>query len=93
MYQRFTSASSPAQICKDPTDVTISSFVYGTITLPAICRNTSPTPINLSTGFLSNGIKPQARNTSKDNDRFFALQIFLITSAKVLHKSIVLSPN
>ena len=48
------------------------------ITLPAICCNTSPTPIGLSPGFLSNDIKRIARNAFKYDDRFFAVHNFLI---------------
>ena len=63
------------------------------ITLFVIYCNTSPTPIGFSPGFLSNGIKSHARNASKDNDKFSAVHTFVITSAEVLHKSVVLSPN
>ena len=63
------------------------------ITLFVIYWNTSSTPIGFSPGFLSNGIKSHARNASKDNDKFSAVHNFVITSAEVLHKSVVLSPN
>lgn len=62
-----------------PTDVMISSLTGVKITLPVICCNTSAAaPAGLSPGFLSNGIKRQARNASKDNARFSTLHNFLI---------------
>ena len=65
------------QICKDPIDVTISSLACVTITLLGILRrNTSPTPIGLYSGFLSDGIKRHGRNTSKDDGRFSAVHNF-----------------
>ena len=41
-----------------------SSFRIETVTLPAIPRKTSPTPMDRSPRFLSNGIKWQDRKTS-----------------------------
>ena len=73
--------------CKNPTDVKISPLGCVTITLPAICCNTSATCISVSPEFLSKGIKRHAGNAPEDDDRFSAVHHFLITSTKVLYKS------
>ena len=49
-------ASCPQQTCGVPVHLMTSSFRTETITLPAIIRKTSPTPMGRSPGFLSNGI-------------------------------------
>ena len=86
-------ASRTVQTCNNPADVAIASLACVTIISLAIRHNTSPTPTGLSPGFLFNGIKRHARNVSKDDDLFSVVHNFLITSAKVLRKSVVLSPN
>ena len=79
-------ASCPVQTCSDPPDCITSSLMCETITFPAMRCSTSLTPMGLSAGFQS--IQKKA---SKDFDWFSTIHNFLITSAKVLHKSSVLS--
>ena len=56
--------SCPAQTCSVPVYLMTSSFRTETITLPAILRKTSPTPMSQSPGFLSNDINRQDRKAS-----------------------------
>ena len=56
--------SFPAQTCSVLVHLMAYSFRTETLTLPAILRKTSPTPMGQSPGFLSNGIKWQDRKTS-----------------------------
>ena len=65
----------------------ISSRITEAMTLPAILLNISPTPIGLRPGFLSRGIKRQARKASKEEDRFSSTHKLLITSPNALHRS------
>ena len=55
-------------------------------------RSTSPIPIGRSPGFFSSGNSQKARKASRDVDWFSTLQIFLMTSASALHRSIELLP-
>ena len=78
------------QICKDPIDVTISSLACVTITLLGILRrNTSPTPIGLYLMVLKDMVEILLKMMAD----FLQCTISLITSAKMLHKSVALSPS
>ena len=69
---------------------TISSCV--TINLPAICA-TLHQHLLVSTQDFCSMILNDMLEMLKDNDRFSVAHNFLITSAKVMHRSVVLSPN
>lgn len=59
-----TAASHPlpwsAQSCKFPTQLIISDLMTDSVAFPKILCSTSPTPIGLTPGVLSNGINRQA---------------------------------
>ena len=83
-------ASRLAQTCRDPTDATISSCV--TINLPEICATLHQHLLVSAQDFCSI-ILNDMLEILKDIDRFSVAHSFLITSAKVMHRSVVLSPN
>ena len=70
----------------------MSSFMTDITTLQQILLRTSPTPIGLSPGFLSNGINLQARSTSRELSLISSLHCFLITFASAERKSLLHSP-
>ena len=78
----------PAQTWRDPTDVIMPVRMCVTTALPTMRRSTSPTPITQSPEFLSSGISRQARKASNLGDWFFKLQIFLMTWAKALRRTL-----
>ena len=57
-------ASSSAKAGSVPVDLMRSFFRTETITLPAILRKNSPTPVGRSRGFQSNSIKRQDKKVS-----------------------------
>ena len=65
----------------------MSSRNAETIALPAIRLRISPTPIGLSPGFLSKGIKRQDRKASSESCKSGTMHSFRITAAKDLHMS------
>ena len=73
--------------------MTVSVRKWVSTTLPAIRPRTPPISIGRRPGFLSSGVNRHAKNASKDADWFSMLQIFLITSANPLYRSIELFPN
>lgn len=71
----------------------ISARIDVTTTLAAVQYNMTPIPKDLNPRYLSSGINQQARKSSMDNDWFSTLQIFLMISAFILHRSTELLPN
>ena len=81
-------ASCPAQTWSDPTNVIMFVRMCVTTASPVMRRSNSPTPIAQSPEFLSSGISRQARKASKLEDWFLTLQIFLMTSANALRRTL-----
>ena len=87
-------ATWPPHSCSNPAAWSTSFFNRIITAFPAIFLSTSPTPIGLSPGHLSNEINLHVMNDSRDSAFFiFSKQNLLTNSANVLRKSDDAVPN
>ena len=85
--------SSPAQTCSVPVRLMTSSFRTETITLPAILRKVSPTPVSQTLTFLSTDIKRQDRKASIVRVSSRSIHNFWTTFENTLRRSLLVIPN